>query len=114
MNVECRIFPRVLKEKKWPKKNGKIDLVEVYEIIKKELQESAPILVALYQLAITAEFTEARVECVFLWLMWIDSTQRRSMGASRELNPAYLTFENGFLVKDITFYLFMKLWTCKP
>ena len=103
-----------LRKRNGQKKNGKIDLVEVYEIIKKELQESAPILVVLYQLAITAEFTEARIECVFLWLTWIDSTQRRSMGASRELNPAYLTFENGFLVKDITFDLFMKLWTCKP
>ena len=103
-----------LRKRNGQKKNGKIDLVEVYEIIKKELQESAPILVVLYQLAITAEFTEARIECVFLWLTWIDSTQRRSMGASRELNPAYLTFENGFLVKDIRFDLFMKLWTCKP
>ena len=103
-----------LRKRNGQKKNGKIDLVEVYEIIKKELQESAPILVVLYQLVITAEFTEARIECVFLWLTWIDSTQRRSMGASRELNPAYLTFENGFLVKDITFDLFMKLWTCKP
>ena len=103
-----------LRKRNDQKKNGKIDLVEVYEIIKKELQESAPILVVLYQLAITAEFTEARIECVFLWLTWIDSTQRRSMGASRELNPAYLTSENGFLVKDITFDLFMKLWTCKP
>lgn len=103
-----------LRKRNGQKKNGKIELVEVYEIIKKELQEKAPILVVLYQLAITAEFTEARIECVFLWLTWIDSTQRRSMGASRELNPAYLTFENGFLVKDITFDLFMKLWTCKP
>ena len=66
LEAESRIFPRVLKEKKWPKdENGKIDLIQVAGIITKDQYTSAPILVLLYKLAITAGFTSTRVGCVF-------------------------------------------------
>ena len=86
LKAECRIFSLVFKNKEWPKRNGKIDLVEVYENIKREHQKSIAILVLLYQLAITASFTETRVECIISLLRRIDSSQSRSIGTPREFN----------------------------
>ena len=86
LKAECRIFSLVLKDKEWPERNRKIDLVEVYENIKREHQKSVAILVLLYQLAITTSFTETRVECVISSLRRIDSSQSRPIGTPREFN----------------------------
>ena len=114
LKAECRIFSRVLKDARWPeKKDGRIDLVAVANIVAKDHGKSAPILSNLYRVAVTAGFTSTRVECLFSALTRIDSPQRRSMKTARECDLAYLAFENKVLMEDITFERFLVEWKSK-
>ena len=115
LNAECRIFSRVFKDKQWPKvENGKVDLVDVAAIIKKDHENSVPVLTSLYNVAITAGYTSTRVECLFSSLSRVDTPKRRSMKTGRECNLAFLAFENKILIDDITFDDFLHAWKLSP
>ena len=76
----CFLF----KDKQWPKvENGKVDLVDVAAIIKKDHENRAPVLTSLYNVAITAGYTSTRVECLFSSLSGVDTPKRRSMKTGR-------------------------------
>ena len=80
LEAECRIFSRALDGKTWhADENGKIDLVDVANIVEKDHGKTAPVLTELYKVAVTAGFTSTRVECLFSSSTRVDSPQRRSM-----------------------------------
>ena len=102
-------------DKQWPQdKNGKIDIVDVAQFIRNYHECSAPVLIQLYNVAITAGFTSTRVECLFSSLSRVDTAQRRSMKTERECDLAYLTFEYGILVNNITFDDYLHAWKASP
>ena len=111
LKCECRIFKRVL-EKKDFSQNGLIEFINVAEYVIKNYLESAPVLCTLYQVAITAGYSQTRVECLFSSLAMVDTPQRRSMLTKRECLLAYLSFESKTLFK-IDFETFLSAWKTK-
>ena len=80
LGAECRIFSRALGGKTWhADENGKIDLVDVANMVEKDHGKTTPVLTELYKVAVTTGFTSTRVECLFSSLTRVDSPQRRSM-----------------------------------
>ena len=111
LEAECRIFSRALGGKTWhADENGKIDLVDVANIVEKDHGKTAPVLTELYQVAVTAGFTSTRVECLFSSLTRADSPQRRSMKTKRECDHAYLAFESQVLMNEFSFESFLAEW----
>ena len=93
LEAECRIFSRALCGKTWhADENGKIDLVDVANIVEKDQGKTAPVLTELFKVAVTAGFTSTRVEYLYSLLTRVDSPQRRSMKTKRECDLAYLAF----------------------
>ena len=114
LHAECRIFARLFKDKVWPRDNsGRIDIVDVALLLRRNHESSAAILLLLYTVAITAGFTSTRVECLFSSLTRVDTPQRRSMKTDREVQLAYLAFENK-LLSQVSFDDFLQAWMATP
>ena len=73
LETECKIFKRVLKNVKWPKLGGRIDLVAVSKHVRIHHRHTALLLTTFYNVAITAGWKSATYECVFSTLGKIDS-----------------------------------------
>ena len=63
----------------------------------------------LYKLAVTAGYTQCRVECLFSAVTRVDSSHRRGQLIYRKACLAYLQFEKG-LTRKLTFEEFVAEW----
>lgn len=114
LHCECRILSRVYYGHQWARrKDGTIDVLDVYNTIQRHHEKSAIVLLKLFEVAITAGYTSTRVECLFSALTRIDSPQRRSMLSKRESELSFLAFEHEKL-NDLTFEDFLVEWKCTP
>ena len=68
---------------------------------------------ALYRVAATAGFAQARVESLFSALTKIDVPQRRRQSTKRETQLTFLYFESKTLMA-LKFEDFLKIWESKP
>ena len=75
--------------------------------------DSAPCLIQIFKVAVTAGYTQTRVECLFSALNRIDTQHRRSQLSTRQTNLTMLHFEQE-VTRDITFDDFAKVWRKKP
>ena len=71
------------------------------------------VLTTLYILAVTAGYTQSRVEAMFSALTRVDSSHRRSQHVYRKANLAFLHFEKE-ITRSITFEEYTFAWKLKP
>ena len=75
--------------------------------------ESAPYLIQIFKVAVTAGYTQTCVECLFSALNRIDTPHRRNQLSTRQTNLTWLHFEQK-VTRGIAFNDFAKEWRKKP
>ena len=117
MNVECRVYRRILL-KEYDKgvflheNHKKVDLNKVCAFMVKAHIDCAPVLTMLYRVAATAGYASARIECLFSALTKVDAPQRRRQATKRESNLTFLHFERTTLM-SLEFDDSVKVWDSK-
>ena len=118
LNAECRLFKSKIEKfhKEGKQQGSKVDPLNniTSELLKFFENNNTPIILPmLYKMAVTAGYSQCRVECYFSAVTRVDSSHRRSQLTYHKASLAYLHFSKE-LTRKVTFEEFSTEWKKKP